>query len=399
MRIGVDMKALCCGRPGISSFLLRLLADAAAGHPNQHTLVLFGPPEALAQAASAGLQGGQIANVPVPLRERLGRLRLPVYDQFALPAALRRESVDVFFCPYVDAPLACPVPYLVTVHDLALMRLRKLYPAHVRAYFNVASRVHARRARRVITVSEFSRKELIWQYALPPERVVVLPPAISEEFRSPVSAAEVRTLRERLGLFADFVLFTGGADPRKNLSRLFAAFAQLNRGVHRYLLVLTGDAAPFARYRYEWETAGLGDALVFTGRLTARELAALYQCSSLVVYPSLWEGCGLPLVEAVASGAPLAASYRASLPEIAGNAALYFDPEDVEDMAGVLRTALTDGDVRAHLRAAAARRRAELLQAAPGAAFLRVCEDAVAESAQTRTETHKAAEELAAGQD
>jgi glycosyltransferase involved in cell wall biosynthesis len=398
MRIGVDMKALVANRPGISSFLLQLLDDVAARVTSQE-IVLFGPPLALEQAAQQGLETARFEQVRVPLRAGLGKFRLPFYDQVELPAALDRARVDLFFCPYLDAPVMSRTPLVITIHDLALHRFRRLYPLHVAAYLNALCRLHARRARRVATVSEFTRHELQRVLRIPAEKICVLPPGLPRAFRAPVGEAQVRALRERLALRGDYVLYTGGADPRKNLARLFAAFARLDGARRGVVLAVTGDAAAFARYRSLWEQAGLGDAIVFTGRLSEAELAALYTGAALVVYPSLWEGCGLPVLEAVACGAPLAASRSSSLPEMGGHAALYFDPEDAAEMARVIQQALGNGGVRAHLRAAAARRRAELLRVQPGAVFLRMCEEALAEPRAGRERLPAQTQRTAAGQD
>jgi glycosyltransferase involved in cell wall biosynthesis len=165
------------------------------------------------------------------------------------------------------------------------------------------------------------------------------------------------------------------------------------------VLALTGDASAFARYRHEWETRGLANDLVFTGKLAEKDLAALYRAAALVVYPSLWEGCGLPLIEAVACGTPVAASNRSSLPEAGGAAAVYFDPEDTDDMARAMHRLMFDGGLRAHLRAAAERRRRELLVAQPGRVFLQVCEAALGESRSEAAGAQRPAQGFAAGQD
>jgi glycosyltransferase involved in cell wall biosynthesis len=397
MRIGVDMKALVTNRPGIRSFLLRLLEDIAA-NTSPHEIVLFGPPEVLEQAAQSGLDAARFSHVRVPLRVRLGKLRLPFYDQVELSAALDRDRVDLFFCPYMDAPVVSSKPLIITVHDLVLHRFRRLYPLHVAAYLNTLCRLNVRRARRVATVSEFTKSELLRAFHVPAEKISVLPVGLPRAFCARVNESHLRALRERLALRCNYVLYTGGADPRKNLPRLFAAFGRLNSARRHTVLALTGDAAAFARYRSHWEQAGLADSIVFTGRLSEAELAALYSSAALVVYPSLWEGCGLPVLEAVACGAPVAASRAASLPEMGGSAALYFDPHDVEDMARAMHQLLADGGLRAHLRAAAARRRAELQRSQPGAVFLRLCEEALAEPRAGKAALEAPAQRTAAGQ-
>lgn len=375
MRIGVDLKPVFLRRPGISTFLLRILADLGQLE-HQHEFVLFGPRSALREVP----EGRGFRGVALEIHEHLGKLRVPFYDQFQLPMALRRERIDLLFCPYVDAPFFSSVPLIITVYDLVLMRFPEWYPAHLRFYLNSLLRAHLRRAQCILTLSEFSKQELMNYLKVPPEKIRVLPCAVPSTFMRQVTPEEISAIRRRLGIPPDYLLYTGGADARKNLSRLFQAVGRLNLGdSQRYTLVLTGEKARYLPYRGEWEKEGLGANLVFTGFASEEDLVALYHGASLVVYPSLWEGFGLPVLEAIACGVPVATSRTSSMPEVGRDAAVYFDPQDVDDMVKVIQEALMDAGLRGQLRTAACRRRSEFQLHRPAETLLKLFDEVAVE--------------------
>ena len=364
MRIGVDFKSVSLNRPGIGAFLARLFSEVARQQP-RHQFILFGPQSALQHAP----QGAGFETRAVEIRGRLGRFRLPFYDQVQLPLALRKEEIDVFFCPYVDAPLLFRKPLILTVYDLVLLRFPEIYPPHSRLYFNSLLRMHLRKACRIMTSSEFSKQDLVEFLGIPAEKIRVLPCTVPAAFLRDVSPEEINAVLGRLGIHSEYVLYTGGMDARKNLARLFGVIGRLNRqGPRRYLLVLTG--ANFLPHRSQWETEGLSRDVVLTGSLPEEEMAALYRGANLMVYPSLWEGFGLPVMEAIACGTPIAASRAASIPEVGGEAAVYFDPCDVDDMARVISEVLRDPELRARLSVAARKRSAVFQSNRPADVFL-----------------------------
>lgn len=353
MKVGVDFKSVSM-RPGIGAFLSRLLSEVAR-HESRHQFVLFGPRSALSQAT----RGGECETRTVEIYAGLGRFRLPYYDQVQLPWALWKADIDAFFCPYYDAPLLTSKPLIITVHDLVTLRFSKQYPLHSTLYFNSLLRRHARRASRILTVSEFSRRDIVQLLGIPEEKVCVLPYVVPPGFLRNITSAEINGVLQRLGVQSEYILYTGGVDWRKNLRRLFYAIGRINReGPRRYPLVLTGHTSQYLRLKPEWEREGLGRDVVLAGFLPEDELAALYRGTTLTVYPSLWEGCGLPLLEAIACGSPIAASHASSIPEVAGEAAVYFNPWDVDEMVRVIRDVLQDPLLRTHLSAAARDRRA-----------------------------------------
>jgi glycosyltransferase involved in cell wall biosynthesis len=203
-----------------------------------------------------------------------------------------------------------------------------------------------------VTVSEFSAREIETLYELPRERVVVIHNGVSEEF-TPVQEEQVRAeLHERWSIpSAGFILFVGGADPRKNHRVFLEAVANLHRQLEGRAVVLVGDADhPQGSYRATAQSLGLEQDVRCTGRLDREDLRRLYSFADLFVFPSLYEGFGMPVLEAMACGAPTITSSASSLPEVAGDAAVLVDPEDVEAVGRAMVMVLSDQKLREGLR-------------------------------------------------
>jgi glycosyltransferase involved in cell wall biosynthesis len=238
---------------------------------------------------------------------------------------------------------------VVTIHDLWLER----HPEYSQKFFGQAgssrrSRRTAQKARAIITVSSFSAGEISALYGVRPERIRVIPNGVSEEFVPVRDEVAFRALRQRLGLGAvPYVLFVGGADPRKNHRALLEAVAQRPKELGRFTLVLAGDAThQYGNYLDTARRLGIEGQVVCTGRLPIGDIRLLYSHAEVFVYPSLYEGFGMPALEAMACGAPVVTSNTTALGEVAGDAALSVDPHDAAALAdGILRLS-EDGALR-----------------------------------------------------
>jgi alpha-1,3-rhamnosyl/mannosyltransferase len=270
------------------------------------------------------------------------------WDQVALPAALRRDGVDVFLSPYYKRPLAAPCPTVVTIHDLFFID----YPGRCRPVYDAAmtrlARLYATGASAIIADSEHSRRAIVERLRLPAERIVVIPVGLGPEFRpAPPSPAQ----RARYGLGPRYALYVGSFRPHKNLPRLLRAWATLAaplRESHR-LVLAGGDAAGRPALAALAASLGLGDGVVLAGLVDDADLPALYGGAAVVVLPSLEEGFGLPALEAMACGAPVLASRRGALPEVLGDTGVLVDPEDERALAGALARVLGSPPERAAL--------------------------------------------------
>jgi glycosyltransferase involved in cell wall biosynthesis len=258
------------------------------------------------------------------------RLATVVRDLWWYPHGLPREArgVDVLHCPTFRGPVRSSVPVVVTVHDLAVLRHPGTFNQWTRRYSRFAVPRVARAARRLIAVSEFTRGEIVELLGAPEERIRVIPNAVGEPFEPRGAAAE-----------GDYILAVSTLEPRKNLPRLLDAFerARLNG-----LRLLVAGAPGWGGVRVE------GDGVRWLGEVGDEELARLYRGARCVAYVSLYEGFGLPVLEAMACGAPVVAARNDAAAEVAGDAAVLVDPLDPDAIAAGLAEAV---DRRDELRA------------------------------------------------
>jgi glycosyltransferase involved in cell wall biosynthesis len=285
--------------------------------------------------------------VPVDARSRVARVRA---EQTWLPGLARRAGIDVLHSLASTAPLWGPFARVTTVHDLIYARFPEAHFGLMAAGLRVLVPLGARRAHRLVVDSASTRDDLVALVGVSPSRVEVVPLAASAPRSAPTPEAE---LRERLGLGARRVVLTASAKrPHKNLLRLLDAHARLP-AAGRPALVLPGYPTEHdADLRRRAAELGTGDEVRVTGWLPDADLEGLFALAALFAFPSLYEGFGLPVLEAMQRGVPVACSDRTSLPEVVGEAALLFDPEDAAAIAAALERLLTDDALAGRLRAA-----------------------------------------------
>lgn len=294
-----------------------------------------------------GLHSSHMTSVDVPFPNRFGRLGYVFYDQVIFQRYARALRLDVLLSPYFDLPVYGRLPDVVaTVHDLVLVERADLYPRLFGAYYRSCLRATLKRAKHILTVSEFSKQRIVELMHVDPARVTVIPNRIDERFRRLEDRCVIGSRLEIMGVTQPYVLYTGGVDSRKNLPTLFRAFASVRARIGNALtLVCTGDAN---RYQVAFEEAGMprdpAAAVCFVGRLSIDDLVLLYNGASAVAYPSLYEGFGYPVAEAMACGVPVVCSRVTSMPEVGGDVPFYCDPLDADDVAEQLYQALTDLD-------------------------------------------------------
>ena len=291
---------------------------------------------------------------PVPLTRNLAKVW---FEQISFPRACRDEGVDVSHVPYFAPPLSGGEKTVVTIHDLIPL----IVPAYrgsalVRLYTRLVS-AGARRAAAIVTDSQASRDDILRLLRADPAKVHVVPLAADERFKPVQDAHRVQRVREKYGLPDEYVLYLGGFDQRKNLSTLLAAYAAVDADLVRQTpLVIAGrlpsrdsDFFPDPRLMVRrWDLEGV---VTFVGWVAEEDKPVLYSEASLFVFPSIYEGFGLPVLEAMCCGAPVIASEAASLPEISGGAALLFAPHDVQGLAQALTELLQDSPRREQLGA------------------------------------------------
>lgn len=272
------------------------------------------------------------------------------WEQAGLPRVIKQERLDLFHGTAFALPPRLAVPGIVTVHDLAFLKWPGQVPKRRAAYLSHAVESAAKRASRIIAVSEATRQDVIDLLHVDPARIDVTPLGVDPRFRRPC-AEEIAEFRHENELRRPFILTVGTREPRKNLPTLIRAFAQVKDSIPHDLVHAGGAGWLPEELDRAIAQTNLGDRLRFVDFVPHEVLPLWYSAADCFVMPSLYEGFGLPLLEAMACGAPAIASNRSSLPEVAGNAAYLCEP-DAESIAQALATVLHDGGLHHDLRLA-----------------------------------------------
>ena len=293
--------------------------------------------------------------------EQLGRNFRPMPDrsanysvaeQFTVPLDLARARADLFHAPHYVLPALTPCRSIVTIHDCIHLMFPQYLPGRLaHNYARVAFWLAANRSARILTVSEASKRDILRFFSIPSDKVDVIYNAIDDRFSLPPDDAQMTRVRDRYQLHDRFLLYAGNVKPHKNLERLIDAFARLRQnGFDDIKLLITGsEVSRYATLRHAVHRYNLHQHVRFLGFLSADTLATLYHLADAFVFPSLYEGFGLPPLEAMASGTPVLTSNVSSLPEVVDDAALLVDPYDPESIADGMRQILSDHSIRERL--------------------------------------------------
>ncbi|MDQ2682582.1 MAG: glycosyltransferase family 4 protein [Chloroflexota bacterium] len=280
---------------------------------------------------------------PIPVRNPAARIG---FELTGLPVLTARDRLDLFHGPVNTIPFGLRMPALVTVHDLAFL----YYPEHITRgryrYLRTMIGSSVRRARMILTPSEATRQDVVERFRIDPDKVRVTPLGVDGRFRQAAGEPELA----RFGLERPFVLFVGTVEPRKNLARLIAASDRLQEVIEHDLVLAGPDGWLMVEIRAALEGYRHGDRLRRLGFVDDRDLADLYAGAAVVAIPSLYEGFGLPVLEAMSAGAAVLTANVSSLPEVAGEAAELVDPVSVDSIAAGLERVLTDTGRRDELR-------------------------------------------------
>jgi glycosyltransferase involved in cell wall biosynthesis len=290
--------------------------------------------------------------IPARFQARTIRANPFVRLGFELTRKLRHDRPDLVHVQYT-APLACPVPVIASVHDVSFLEHPEYFPRARASQLRWTVKRTVERAARVLTVSEFSRSAILRAYPrLDPDNVIVAPNAAAAAFR-PVSREHAcRNVRKRFGFSAPFILSVGDLQPRKNHIGLIRAYARLMRANPQFPhhLVLAGKETWFAeRVKQAARESGMAERIHFTGFVADEELLQLYNACEFFVFPSFYEGFGLPLVEAMACGRAVTCARTSAMPEVVDGAAILFDPYDEHEIARAIVDLVADPELRARM--------------------------------------------------
>ena len=352
MRIGLDGKLLSLRAGGIGRYAINLtramLAEAAARRPDLEFVIFTAP-----QTSRRVMEEFRGSCDELFLNARSSVLR----SLALIPAALRRMRVDVFHgMDHVGIPFVGRTgKYVVSVHDLIPLILPHTFPARHRAVVRLALARVRRQADRIIVPSHAVERDVLERLGVREDRVAVVAHGCEPRFQPAPDETALRPAAARYGLPPRYVLAVGTLEPRKNLTTLLRAFARLRgaAGDPPPGLVLAGARGWLDSSIHDTvRSLGLEDVVRVPGFIDDDDLPAVYRGAEMFVFPSLHEGFGLPLVEAMACGVPVVASNSSALPEVAGGAALLVDPRDVDALAAAIGRVLRDRALRERLRAA-----------------------------------------------
>lgn len=342
MRIAIDARKL--HDFGIGTYIRNLLRHLARIDRDTEYVLFCCQQDALV-AAQLGENFRAVAE-PAP--------NYSVREQVSVPLRLRRERIDLFHAPHYVLPPLVPCRAVVTIHDCIHLMFPQYLPnrlAHLYARASLWAATY--RSDRILTVSETSKRDILRFFKVPPEKIAVIYNAIDERFGVPPREEEVARVRERYQLKDPFVLYAGNIKPHKNLERLIEAFDRVRKaGFDQLTLVIIGDEiSKYPRLRRAVHRHKLHKHVRFLGFQPDETLAVFYRLADVFVFPSLYEGFGLPPLEAMASGTPVVTSNVSSLSEVVGDAALLVDPYDPQGIADGMARALSDAALRETLRA------------------------------------------------
>jgi glycosyltransferase involved in cell wall biosynthesis len=340
MRIAIDARKL--HDFGIGTYIRNLLQGLARIDGRTEYIVLSRPDD-VPMVTELGGNFRAVAETARPYS---------IAEQVRVPISLLREKAQLVHEPHYVLPVATRCRAVVTIHDCIHLMFPQYLPGRLAyVYARAAMWRAATKADRVLTVSEASKRDILRFFDIPAEKVTVIYNAIDQRFLGPPDAERMELARQRFQLDHPFVLYVGNIKPHKNLERLLDAFARVRAGgLDDLRLVIIGDElSKYPPLRHAVHRHRLEKYVRFFGFQPYDTLAAFYRLARVFAFPSLYEGFGLPPLEAMACGTPVVTSNVSSLPEVAGGAALLVDPHDPASIAGALHRAVTDDVLRAEL--------------------------------------------------
>jgi glycosyltransferase involved in cell wall biosynthesis len=380
MRIAFDLVAVERLDDGIYTSSLALLHGLKKLEDRHRYLVLTARPERYADLEQD--KRFELVRVPMP---SLHRHAVLFEHQLLEPLMLRKLQPNIVHTPGLASPRFWHGPTVLTLHDLGFLHLPEQMSRASLYYWRYLALPGARRATRIVTVSQHARQEIARELHLPLERIETVYNSIGEQFQAMIPPEDVVRVRATYHLSECYLLFVGTLQARKNLGALVRAFEQLAPEMPDIQLVLAGGYnANGQEILRQVEQSPLTKRIRITGRIADEDLPALYAGAQVVALPSKHEGFGLPMIEAMACGTPVVANNASSLPEVAGDAALLTDADEPEVFAAALGTVLEDTTLRADLIAKGFKRAANFRQEACARRMLEIYEDVLSEVAARR---------------
>lgn len=342
MRIGVDAREI---QNGVVTGIGRSLANFIyyfSRNESRHTLVLF------AENKISINFNGNVHQVVIPQRTHVF-----IWDQVKLPRALKSHEIDLFYSPYYKVPLQTKIPIVNQILDLmylVFLPYRAALGIHGRLYYRIFGRACARKATRILTDSEHAKSDIIRLWQVNPQKISVIPLGVGTRYKPVTNNRVLENTRKKFRLPDQFILYLGNFKPHKNVAALVQAFGSIEKRFPEYKLVLAGPLDRNGRkLKAMVEGAGLTKRVIFTDTVREEDCPeALLSLSDLFVFPTLYEGFGLPPLEAMACGTPVIAGKFTAVPEVVGEAGVLVNPRDINEIGNAIAGLLGNPGKRQH---------------------------------------------------
>lgn len=346
MRIGINALYLLPGRVGGTEIYIKNLVRELAKRDSENEYVIF------VNRESVGVFDGIAPSfeiVECPVRASSRPLRI-LWEQVVLPFQAKRRKMDILFSAGMTSPFVCPVPSIVVIYDLQHINQPENFPPVYRFFLNAIIYLSAKTSDAIVVISGRVKEDVVKHYGIPPERVHVVYIGMDPDFFLRAVPEKILAVRKKYSLPERFIFYPASSLPHKNHKRLLDALKILKDAGEDVKLLLTGARDyGYGEVEKKIKELGLEKDVVFLGWLPYEDIPAIYSASEALVYPSLHEGFGIPIVEAMATGTPVVCSRIEPLGEVASDAAIFVDPYDPKKIADAVMTALNNGAAREDL--------------------------------------------------
>jgi len=346
MRIGIDCRMFSSKFTGIGRYVYEFVKNVTAinaesGYPHEFVL-FFNEPEHKEFEITKNIK-----------KVLVNAKHYSFKEQFKFPSKIKKEKVDMMFFPHFNVPILYRKPYVVTIHDLTLSLFpgQKMIRWYHRLAYQLTIRNAIKKAKKIIAISEHTKDDMIRLLKAPKEKIEIIYNGIGDEFKEIEELDLLKPTLKKYGIKKEFLLYTGVWRNHKNLPRLIEALSIIREknGIDLQL-VITGKPDPhYPEVKEAIKNYKLKDEVICTGLVEEKELVDLYNAADLFIFPSLYEGFGMPPLEAMKCGTPVVASKISSVPEICADAAVYFDPYDTKDIANKIMSVYKDAEKKAKL--------------------------------------------------
>jgi len=339
MKIGIDCRELRIYITGIGRILIEFLKETRR-HGKDFDFILFGNQ----YTDFLSFQDVYKDHKKIIINEKLSLW----WDQIQLKRAIKKNNIDVFFSPYYKIPLLTKTKTILSIFDVIYL-LVEPYKNYFRnrLYIRNFIKVASKKAKKILTSSNYTKNDLLKVLNLPKEKIEVIYLGVSPKFKIIYERDKIESVKKKYRIDKSYILYVGNFRPHKNVKRLVSAYNLLSEETKReYSLVLGGEESRKFIIDNNLSKSSSLQYIIFPGRISDEDLPLLYSGADLFVFPSLYEGFGLPPLEAMACGCPVVSSNTSSLPEVLGDSAGFFNPHDEEEMSLVIRQVLEDDNLR-----------------------------------------------------